>query len=123
MSFLSKAIGLAVVLALAGCASQKIPQNAEAPEAGEAYQARYRAPDTEGASGFIESMQCRDAGTMGADGVYDGKAGAAMGLLGTRGPEILSVGDLVQVFVEQDDVFTGDYVIGVDGRLRLPFAR
>ncbi|PWJ21419.1 polysaccharide biosynthesis/export family protein [Jannaschia seohaensis] len=37
--------------------------------------------------------------------------------------EVLSPGDLLQIFVEQDDVFTGDYVIGVDGRVRMPFAR
>lgn len=123
MSPLSKAIGLAVALALSGCASQQTPRNFEAPEAGQAYQARYRAPATDGPSGFIDSMQCRDAGMVSADGAGEGKGGAVMGLLGVRGPEVLSVGDLVQIFVEQDDVFTGNYVIGVDGRLRLPFAR
>lgn len=111
-------------LALLGCASQKVPDNREAPLAGEAYQAAYRGPSEVVAtrSGFIDALQCRDAGTVAAEGGALAK-GAATGTLGRRGPEILSIGDLLNVYVEQDDTFTGQFVIGNDGTLRVPFAR
>ena len=115
-------MGFLLALPAAGCASLQAPRNLEDPAAGAAYQAFYRAPGTAGPSGFTESARCRDAGRVAAD-AYGGKGAGGAALLGTRGPELLSVGDLVSVFVEQDDVFTGDYVIGVDGRVRLPFAR
>ncbi len=122
MTPISKIAFAALAVLLAACASQETPENLEAPEEGEAYQANYRAPGTDGTSGFINSLQCTDAGQVASDG-FSAKLGGSASLLGTRGPEVLSIGDLVQVFVEQDDVFTGDYVIGVDGRIRLPFAR
>ncbi|WP_316015098.1 polysaccharide biosynthesis/export family protein [Roseobacter sp. HKCCA0434] len=110
------AVVLLLALALAGCASHETPRNVEAPEDGEAYQARYRSPLTEGISGFIDSERCID--TPPAATIV-----SHPGLPGARGAEVLSVGDLLQVFVEQDETFSGDYVIGMDGRLRLPFAR
>ena len=121
MSSQGRIAGLALAALLAGCASHEVPRNAEAPEAGEAYQARYRAPDTQGSSGFLEAQRCADRGAVSSDAGAS-KAGPAGVPPGVRGPEVLSAGDLVQVLVEQDDVFTGDYVVGVDGRLRLPFA-
>jgi protein involved in polysaccharide export with SLBB domain len=113
--------GLALAALLAGCASHQTPRNAETPEAGEAYQARYRAPGTEGPSGFLQAQACADRGAVVSEAALP-KGAASAGSVGVSGPEVLSVGDLVQVFVEQDDVFTGDYVVGVDGRIRLPFA-
>ena len=115
---------VAASLVLTGaCASHQTPRNVEDPAAGEAYQSRYRAPGTGGPSGFLDAQRCRDAGLVTASGSLAGKAGVSDNLLGVRGAEVLSVGDLVQVFVEQDEVFTGQYVIGVDGMLRLPFSR
>ncbi|MEL6167483.1 MAG: polysaccharide biosynthesis/export family protein [Pseudomonadota bacterium] len=115
----------ALMLALfvfAACASQQVPENFESAADGEAYQARYRAPDTDGPSGFLDAEQCTDAGLVQSDGIYNGKNPSDAGILGTRGPLVLSVGDLLEVFVEQDDTFTGSYVVGVDGNVRLPFA-
>ena len=111
---------------LMGCASQQVPQNNEAAGLGEAYSARYRAPTNalSKSSGFIDAARCRDAGLVaGADaGMAGGKGGFVSSNLGIRGAEVLSIGDMVEVFVEQDETFTGTYVVGVDGNLRLPFS-
>lgn len=116
--------GLLAAVLLVGCASQQTPDNNEIAVLGEAYSALYRAPDddTEKRSGFIDSQQCRDSGLVGLDSDGIGKGELVASNLGIRGAEILSIGDLVEVFVEQDDTFTGSYVVGVDGNIRLPFA-
>jgi len=109
---------------LAGCASQKDPENNEAASLGESYSARYRSPADalEQSSGFIDAQRCRGAELVGMKGAGASK-GEFVSNLGVRGAEILSIGDLVEVFVEQDETFTGSYVVGVDGNLRLPFAK
>ncbi len=117
-------VGIGVSTLLFGCASHPVPKNIEAAEAGEAYSARYRAPnESDTRSGFIDSSQCKDAGQVSSQRLGTDKGGLVSSNLGVRGPEILSIGDLVEVFVEQDETFTGSYVVGVDGNLRLPFAK
>ncbi len=109
---------------LSGCASQKTPDNNETASLGQAYSARYRSPGDgfEKSSGFIDAQRCRGAGLIGAESAGASK-GEFVSNLGVREGEVLSIGDLVEVFVEQDETFTGAYVVGVDGTLRLPFAK
>ncbi len=125
MTVANKIVGVVAVAVLVGCASQTVPENNEDASAGEAYSARYRAPVEDDAtrSGFIDATQCQDAGQVASDRVGADKGGLLASNLGVRGPEVLSIGDLVEVFVEQDETFTGSYVVGVDGNLRLPFAK
>ena len=113
-----------LIFVLASCASHKVPENIETPIDGEAYQAAYRVPgeDLVTRSGFIDAMQCKDGGGL-EDEAANGAKYASIGTLGRRGPEVLSIGDLLNVYVEQDETFTGQYVIGNDGNLKLPFAR
>ncbi len=124
MFIVNRALTFVTCLALAGCASQQIPQNNEDAVSGEAYSARYRAPsDDQGIrSGFIDAMQCSDTGTVLVDGAGLTKAGGNPSNFGIRGEEVLSIGDLLQVFVEQDETLSGSYVVGNDGNLRLPFS-
>ncbi len=117
--------GVLAFALLVGCASQQTPENNETASRGEAYSARYREPgeEFEKRSGFIDGQQCRDAGRVGLESDGVNKGDLVSSNLGVRGAEILSVGDLVEVFVEQDETFTGSYVVGVDGNIRLPFAK
>lgn len=114
---------LAALLALAGCASLRTPGNPEDVDAGQAYQASYRAPTSRAAtpSSYLDAMKCTDRGLVRSEAIAAKAAGGASAS-GLRGPEVLSVGDLVQVFVEEDETFTGSYVVGMDGTVRLPFA-
>ena len=109
MTPISKIAFAALAVLLAACASQETPENLEAPEEGEAYQANYRAPGTDGTSGFINSLQCTDAGQVASDG-FSAKLGGSASLLGTRGPEVLSIGDLVQVSLTDDSTDTITFV-------------
>ena len=124
MSIINRALTFAMCFALVGCASQQVPENAENASLGEAYSARYRAPSDDDSirSGFIDSMQCTDSGTVRVDNAGLTKAGSSVSNFGVRGQEVLSIGDLLQVFVEQDETLTGSYVVGNDGNLRLPFS-
>lgn len=117
--------GVLAFVLLVGCVSQRTPENNENANLGEAYSALYREPDEdlEKRSGFIDGQQCRDAGRVGLSSPGDNKGDLVSTNLGVRGAEVLSVGDLVEVFVEQDETFTGSYVVGVDGNIRLPFAK
>lgn len=125
MAGISKVLIGALTLVLIGCASQEIPKNRESAVAGEAFQARYRAPSeaTDQTSGFIEAAQCRGAGFVDDESILADKAGAGVAGLGIREAQVLSIGDLVQVFVEQDETFSRSYVVGADGAIRLPFAK
>lgn len=113
-----------VVGVLSACESHQSPENREDASLGQAYSALYRDPaaDVQNSSGFIDAQRCRGGVDTAADGDGIGKGGALASNLGIRGAEVLSVGDLVEIFVEQDDTFTRSYVVGVDGNLRIPFA-
>ena len=125
MGFSSKTPLILSFVALLGCESHETPRNIEDPLLGEAYQARYRAPgdDTVSRSGFIDAARCTGAGYVSSQSNVSGKAFSNSVVIGSRGPEILSIGDLVQIFVEEDETFSGSYVVGNDGAIRLPFAR
>lgn len=125
MAVMTKIGGALALAVLVGCASHTIPKNIEEAAAGEAYSARYRAPtdELETQSGFIDASQCTGGSFVSKDGPSTAKTSFGASNLGIRGTEVLSIGDLVQVFVEQDETFTGPYVIGVDGNIRLPFAK
>ena len=122
MSHVRKIAGLFFIALATGCASHQIPRNIEDAASGEAYQFSYRAPDQTDRSGFAESAQCRGSGN-GGEAIQAGNDASASAPTSSRGPEVLSTGDLVEIFVEQDETFTGSYVIGMDGRLRLPFVQ
>lgn len=118
---------VSTVCLLAACASHKVPENREDVDAGQAYQASYRGPDTGGAevtrSSYIDALKCTDNGLLSQTDSFDGKFGiSASGVTGVEG-EVLSIGDLVEVFVEDDETLSGTYVVGEDGQLRVPFLR
>jgi len=128
MKQITRAMALASMCLLASCASHKTPENPEDVDNGQAYQARYRGPDTGGVevtrSSYIDALKCTDSGllTDGADTI-GGKAGAGIASIAGGSAEVLSVGDLVQVFIEEDETLSGSYVIGEDGNIRVPFLR
>ena len=123
MRYLSPLLLALGLMLLASCASHRTPGNFEDAASGEAYQARYRAPSdsAETSSGFLEAARCTGGAGVESRGALGSKAAGGAGLLGVRGAEVLSVGDMVQIFVEEDETFSGAYVVGVDGRVRLPF--
>lgn len=109
---------------LASCASHKLPGNRENENRGEAYQARYRAPESGvevTRSAYLDSLKCTDqtGGLSDTDSLSKLSGGGASVTGG--GPEVLSIGDLVQIFIEEDETLTGSYVIGEDGNIRVPF--
>ena len=102
---------------LAGCDALEAPENLEDVEAGSAYQAFYRAPPKPNEAGktmtsseYEHSLRC-----SGPDPVTRGHHPM-------RDHDVLSPGDLLEVFVEDDETFSGRYVVSRDGRLRIPFA-
>lgn len=115
---------LALVSALAGCASFETPGNLEQVATGDAYQAQYRAIDTtRAADGFLRSETMNAARCLpprgGAENAATGGKGgfSAAALQGER----LSRNDLLDVRIGQDETFNGAYVISRDGTLKLPF--
>lgn len=112
---------------LAACASHTVPGNREDVDAGQAYQARYRGPDTGGAevtrSSYLDMLKCTDGAVLSDNDSYDGKGTAGIGSITGGSPEVLSVGDLLQVFIEEDETLSDTYVINEDGNVRIPFLR
>lgn len=115
---LSSGLCLALV---SGCGHAPAPENLAPVETGGAYQAQYREPPRRVAaepmllSARMNAEKCRP--TAGAD--QAGKKGAfvAQALRGER----LSRNDLVDIRVDDDETFNGDYVVSRDGELKLPF--
>jgi len=111
----------------ASCASHQVPENRENVDAGQAYQARYRGPDTDGVevtrSSYLDEMKCTDGGRLSDGDSFTSKFGASAASVTGGNAEVLSVGDLVQVFIEEDETLTGSYVVGEDGNVRVPFLR
>jgi protein involved in polysaccharide export with SLBB domain len=110
---------------LASCASHETPENREDENLGQAYQARYRAPDSDDQvtrSAHLEALKCTDrrGGLSGTESFSKVSPSGGASVTG-NGPEVLSIGDLVQVFIEEDDTLSGSYVIGEDGAIRVPF--
>jgi len=102
----------------ASCASHQVPENRENVDAGQAYQARYRGPDTDGVevtrSSYLDEMKCTDGGRLSDGDSFTSKFGASAASVTGGNAEVLSVGDLVQVFIEEDETLTGSYVVGED---------
>ncbi len=119
-----------MVLALVGCGPQGRPDNLETVDRAAshpAYQAQYRdPPPRKTASDFLVAPRmnaetCRPP--------LGGAVGKASGVppVALRN-EVLSRGDLIEIHVEGDEpvlgeqaVFSGDYVISREGKVRLPF--
>lgn len=118
---------IAAMIILVACASHKTPENRENEDLGEAYQARYRGPDSFAGevtrSAYLDSLKCigRDMGL--SDDAGASKIGTGGGTVLSRGKEILSIGDLVEVVIEDDETLSGTYVIGEDGDIRVPFVQ
>lgn len=106
---------LCTAFVLAACEATVTPQNRESGRDGTAYQAQYRNDVSKNQIAFTSSeelnaMLCAphpDPITIGHHPIVD--------------RDVLSPGDLIRVFVEDDETFTGSYVVGRDGRLALPF--
>lgn len=114
---------MAVGSLLASCAGLQNPENRENADRGEAYQARYRAVDDVMVtrSAYLDSMKCTDRRGNLSDTDSLSKLAQSGASVTGGGPEVLSVGDLVQVFIEEDDTLSGSYVVGEDGNIRVPF--
>lgn len=122
-----KATIVVMACLVASCAAHKVPENREDVDAGQAYQARYRGPDTGGQevtrSSYLDALKCSDGQMLSGGDAADGKFGFAGGSASAMAEEVLSIGDLVEVFIEDDETLSGTYVIGEDGTLRVPFLR
>lgn len=107
---------------LTACGSAPSPQNIPPAQSGEAYQAQYREPQGNGAEPVLMSAQmnasrCLPSLGLTAEGAGKGGAIAAHSLRGER----LSRNDLVDIRVDEDETFNGNYVVSRDGFLKLPF--
>lgn len=108
---------------LAACSSYDTPDNIEAANTGDAYQAQYREPAvTRDNAGFLQSpilnqRKCLPYG--GANNKGKGSTFAAYSLQG----EQLTRNDLVNIRIGDDETFNGDYVVSRDGTLKLPFLK
>ncbi|MEX0340165.1 MAG: polysaccharide biosynthesis/export family protein, partial [Arenibacterium sp.] len=112
------ATALALLMA-AGCTKLGAPQNLESIDLGEAYQAQYREmPDNPPEPLFLRStaMNAQKCATP-LDGTGKGFGRVESGLAGAR----LTRNDLISLRVEEDETFSGDYVISRDGTIELPF--
>ena len=118
---------ITAAMILASCASHKTPENRENEDLAEAYQARYRGPDSFAGevtrSAYLDSLKCLDRDMGLSDDASASKFGAAGGSALSRGKEVLSIGDLVEIVIEDDETLSGSYVIGEDGDIRVPFVR
>ncbi len=127
MQVIFRTVTAAVVCLVASCASHEIPKNREDVNAGQAYQARYRGPDTGGVevtrSSYLDALKCTDGGLLSSPDFFDSKSGGVLASVAGGSGEVLSTGDLVEVFVEDDETLTGTYVVGEDGQIRIPFLR
>lgn len=120
----------AISLVLHGCGPQGRPENLETvgrSATNPAYQAQYRDPPSRlNAGAFLQSPRLNAELCRPPRGGEAGKAGGAPPP--ALRSEVLSRGDLIEIHVEGDTplagepaVFSGDYVISREGRVRLPF--
>lgn len=115
LSFRSPTWVLALsVLAFAGCAPERRPENAESVATGGAYQAQYRSPDPAEtqASKAVNAATCRPPA---GGATRNARAPGAL-----RG-EALSRGDLLDIRILGDDTFSHAYEVSQDGTVKLPF--
>lgn len=115
---------VAAMSILASCASHPVPENRENENQGEAYQARYRAPSGNvevTRSAYMDSLKCTDHKGGLSDASSLSKLSGGTASVTGSGAEVLSIGDLVEIFVEEDETLSGSYVIGEDGKIRVPF--
>ena len=110
----------ASVAILAGFVTSNPPANIEPIETGDGYQAQYRSflPLKKGETPFLQSVAMNASKCAPPRGGAAGKGG---GLAANLAGERLSRNDLVDIRVEEDETFTGKYVVSNDGTLKLPF--
>ncbi|MGX9355813.1 polysaccharide biosynthesis/export family protein [Roseobacteraceae bacterium S113] len=110
--------------ALTACASMQEPRNFEPVDVSGGYQAQYREPARfSSKSSYLQSeLINRDKCLPYIGGAQDDTIGKWSGsnlnsLLGEK----LSRGDIVQITFEDDEMFSGTYVVSRDGTLKLPY--
>lgn len=110
------------LVVLAGCASMNRPRNIEPAGDGQGYQAQYRTPDvSRSQNAFLRTERINEELCRPSIG---GDRNAAVGKWSGPGQlldEKLSRNDLVQVILDNDDIFSGEFVISRDGMLKLPY--
>jgi protein involved in polysaccharide export with SLBB domain len=108
----------AFAASLVACAPQGAPKNLELVDRGAAYQAQYRTPARRPTE-FLQSeaMNAQACLPYRNDGMDKLSGLTPAPLMG----EVLSRGDLVEIRIEDDEIFSGDYVVSRDGTLKLPF--
>ncbi|MEQ8654415.1 MAG: polysaccharide biosynthesis/export family protein [Kiloniellales bacterium] len=113
-------LGVLVLSATAACAPMRTPENIEAVEEGASYQAHYRSADAD----ILDERNKRSM-AMNAERCQI-SSGQPLTLPVTLDvaleSERLSRGDLLEVLVQKDEVFSGEYEVSRDGKLKLPFA-
>jgi len=115
-------IVLSAILA-AGCASYDVPDNLEAVNVGDGYQAQYRDIDVARSdasflrSTAINASKCLPLRADALDGKGGGIGASALG------GERLTRNDLVDIRIGTDETFNGNFVVSRDGTLKLPFLR
>ncbi|MEM6679640.1 MAG: polysaccharide biosynthesis/export family protein [Pseudomonadota bacterium] len=118
---------IAAAVVMSGCAAMKTPENIEDAAQGGAYQAHYRtaADDLRDArnarSSALNAERCVQAPDQAA-GSLASRAGWALSSEALSS-EALSPGDLIEVTVGSDAIFSGNFEISSDGMLRLPHLR
>ncbi|MEO1315971.1 MAG: polysaccharide biosynthesis/export family protein [Pseudomonadota bacterium] len=100
---------------LTGCAAMKTPENLEAADEGRAYQAQYRTAESD----LREARNARSM-ALNAERCAPAEAPNTHSAAWALSPEALSAGDLVEVTIGKDEVFSGSFEISSDGMLRLP---
>lgn len=112
------------LIALASCASMNRPRNLEPVGEGQGYQAEYRGPEVARSEhAFLRADMINEELCLPSIG---GDRDASIGKWSRPGPsqlldEKLSRNDLVQVVLDNDDIFSGEFVISRDGMLKLPY--
>jgi len=113
---LSSPTGVLVLsmLAVAGCATERRPENVEPVASGGAYQAQYRSPDPKETqtSKALNAASCR--APAGGASRKTQSPGALRG-------EALSRGDLLDIRILGDETFSHAYEVSQDGTVKLPF--
>ena len=108
------------VLVMAGCTNLGTPENLEPIATGDGYQAQYREmPGKSAEPLFLRSaeMNAQKCSPPGGGVAGKGFGRVESSLAGAR----LSRNDLISLRVEEDETFSGDYVISRDGTIDLPF--
>ena len=119
----SAALTASLAAALAACSPAVHPENIEPADTGGAYQAQYRDPvRSTKEPAFLISERLNAEKCLPALGGETYNTGKGMGLdvIALKG-ERLSRGDLVDIRILEDEVFTGEYEISRDGTLKLPY--